>query len=169
MLYFHVCFWVWQATFVVLDGRICSRWTRNYLAKISNCKFFCNCQRFYLRVLAKVKTENESFTGFCNQVGSRLRSHAVYIPGFPPNMAYMSIIPVIIAQIRWLTSSVLMVELGWVRRKVNFAGLIFFWVKAGPKEGTTKISPNKTLQSLFILRCCITKDTCSCYSCNHTF
>ena len=29
--------------------------------------------------------------------------------------------------------------------------------KAGPKKGTIKISPNKTLQSLFILRCCITK------------
>ena len=41
--------------------------------------------------------------------------------------------------------------------------------KAEPKEGTIKISPNKTLQSLFILLCCITKDTCSCYSCNHTF
>ena len=41
--------------------------------------------------------------------------------------------------------------------------------KAGPKKGTIKISPNKTLQSLFILRCCITKDTCSCYSCNYTF
>ena len=41
--------------------------------------------------------------------------------------------------------------------------------KAGPKKGTIKISPNKTLKSLFILRCCITKDTCSCYSCNHTF
>ena len=32
--------------------------------------------------------------------------------------------------------------------------------KAGPKKGTIKISPNKTLQSLFILRCCITS-TCS--------
>ena len=31
--------------------------------------------------------------------------------------------------------------------------------KAGPKNGTIKISPNKTLKSLFILkiRCCITK------------
>ena len=41
--------------------------------------------------------------------------------------------------------------------------------KAGPKKGTIKISPNKTLQNLFILRCCITKDTCSCYSCNYAF
>ena len=41
--------------------------------------------------------------------------------------------------------------------------------KAGPKKGTIKIYPNKTLKSLFILRCCITKDTCSCYSCNYTF
>ena len=41
--------------------------------------------------------------------------------------------------------------------------------KAEPKKGTIKISPNKTLQSLFTLRCCITKDTCSCYSCNYTF
>ena len=41
--------------------------------------------------------------------------------------------------------------------------------KAGPKNGTIKISANKTRQSLFILRCCITKDTCSCYSCNYTF
>ena len=40
--------------------------------------------------------------------------------------------------------------------------------KAEPKKGTIKISPNKTLQSLFILRCCITKDTFSCYSCNYT-
>ena len=32
--------------------------------------------------------------------------------------------------------------------------------KAGPKKGTIKISPNKTLQSLFILRCWITS-TCS--------
>ena len=43
------------------------------------------------------------------------------------------------------------------------------YLKAGPKKGTIKISPNKTLKSIFILRCCITKDTCSCYSCNHTF
>jgi len=35
--------------------------------------------------------------------------------------------------------------------------------KAEPKKGTIKISPNKTLQSLFILRYCITKDTCSCF------
>lgn len=90
----------------VVDGRGIT------LQKFPTADLFCNCQRFYLRVLAKVKTENESFTGFCNQVGSRLRSHAVYIPGFPPNMAYMSIIPVIIAQIRRLTSIVLMVELG---------------------------------------------------------
>ena len=41
--------------------------------------------------------------------------------------------------------------------------------KAEPKKGTIKISPNKTLQSLSILRCCITEDTCSCYSCNYTF
>ena len=41
--------------------------------------------------------------------------------------------------------------------------------KAGPKKGTIKISPNKTLQNLFILRCYITKDTCSCYSCNYAF
>ena len=44
--------------------------------------------------------------------------------------------------------------------------------KAGPncKKGTIKkISPNKTLKSLFILRYCITKDTCSCYRCNYTF
>ena len=31
--------------------------------------------------------------------------------------------------------------------------------KAEPKEGTIKISPNKTLQSLSILRCRIAKDT----------
>ena len=37
------------------------------------------------------------------------------------------------------------------------------------QERHNKISPNKTLQSLFILRCCITKDTCSCYNCNYTF
>ena len=30
--------------------------------------------------------------------------------------------------------------------------------KAGSKKGTIKISPNKILKSLFILRCCITKD-----------
>ena len=42
--------------------------------------------------------------------------------------------------------------------------------KAGPEKGTIKISPNKTLQLGFIYkRCCITKDTCSCYSCNYTF
>ena len=41
--------------------------------------------------------------------------------------------------------------------------------KARPEKGTIKISPNKTLKSLFILRYCITKDTCSCYSCNYTF
>ena len=41
--------------------------------------------------------------------------------------------------------------------------------KAGPKKGTIKISPNKTLKSLFVLRCCVTKHTCSCYSCNYTF
>ena len=41
--------------------------------------------------------------------------------------------------------------------------------KAEPKKGTIKISPNKTLQSLSILRCCITEDTCSCYSCNYMF
>ena len=29
--------------------------------------------------------------------------------------------------------------------------------KAGPKKGTIKMSPNKILKSLFILRCCITK------------
>ena len=40
--------------------------------------------------------------------------------------------------------------------------------KAGPEKGTIKISPNKTLQSLFILRCCITKDTYSCYSFNYS-
>ena len=39
--------------------------------------------------------------------------------------------------------------------------------KAGPKKGTMKISPNKTLKSLFILCCRITKDTRSCYSCNY--
>ena len=33
------------------------------------------------------------------------------------------------------------------------------YLKAGPKKGTIKISPNKTLKSLFILRCCITKDS----------
>ena len=33
--------------------------------------------------------------------------------------------------------------------------------KAEPKKGTIKISPNKTLQSLSILRCCTTEDTCS--------
>ena len=38
--------------------------------------------------------------------------------------------------------------------------------KAEPKKGTIKISPNKTLQSLSILCCCITEDTCSCYGCN---
>ena len=38
--------------------------------------------------------------------------------------------------------------------------------KAGPKKGTIKISPNKTLQNLFILRGYIT-NTCSCYSCNY--
>ena len=31
--------------------------------------------------------------------------------------------------------------------------------KAGSKKGTIKISPNKNLKSLFILRCCITKVT----------
>ena len=41
--------------------------------------------------------------------------------------------------------------------------------KAGRKKRTIKIFPNKTLKSLFILRCSITKDTCSCYSCNYTF
>ena len=41
--------------------------------------------------------------------------------------------------------------------------------KAGPKKGKIRISPNRTLQSLFTLRCCITKDTCFCYSCNYTF
>ena len=41
--------------------------------------------------------------------------------------------------------------------------------KAEPKKGTIRISPNKTLQSLFILRCCTTKDTCSSYSCNYRF
>ena len=34
--------------------------------------------------------------------------------------------------------------------------------KAGPKKGTIKISPNKTLQSFFYKRYCITKDRCSC-------
>ena len=29
--------------------------------------------------------------------------------------------------------------------------------KAGPKKGTIKISLNRTLKSLFILRCCITE------------
>ena len=33
------------------------------------------------------------------------------------------------------------------------------YLKAGPKKGTIKISPNKTLKSLFISRCCITKDS----------
>ena len=37
------------------------------------------------------------------------------------------------------------------------------------QEKHKKISPNNTLKSLFILRCCITKDTFSCYSSNHTF
>ena len=41
------------------------------------------------------------------------------------------------------------------------------YTKAGPKKGTIKISPNKTLKYLFILRCRIT--SCSCYSCNYTF
>ena len=40
--------------------------------------------------------------------------------------------------------------------------------KAGPKKGTINISPNKILKSFFfILRCCITKDRRSCYSCNY--
>ena len=41
--------------------------------------------------------------------------------------------------------------------------------KAEPKKSTIKISPNKILQSLSILRCCITEDTCSYYCCNNTF
>ena len=39
--------------------------------------------------------------------------------------------------------------------------------KAGPKKGTIEISPNKTSVAIFIYkRCCITKDTCSYYSCD---
>ena len=41
------------------------------------------------------------------------------------------------------------------------------YTKAGPKKGTIRISPNKSLKSLFILRYRIT--SCSCYSCNYTF
>ena len=42
--------------------------------------------------------------------------------------------------------------------------------KAEPKKGTMKISPNKTLQSLFINVAASPKiHACSCYSCNYTF
>ena len=41
------------------------------------------------------------------------------------------------------------------------------YLKAGSKKGTIKISPNKTLQSLFILCCCITKDTAANIRFNH--